>query len=128
VIVYGNATTNAAWSALLGESPVQVTRDRVQVGDRIEARDDLACLFLRPRPGSDRTSVGVVTGTGLAGCRLTDRLSYFTSGVGYPDVFILGPEALSKGTAGVLAAGFFGPDWGVSSGEFAWKARGEGAR
>jgi hypothetical protein len=121
VIVYGNADSHAAWDALLAASPVQVCRGRVRVGDREEAGSDLACLFLRPRPGSDRAVVGVVTGTGVAGMRLTDRLPYFVSGVAYPDCIVLGADALTKGVEGVRAVGFFGNDWSVTAGEFVWK-------
>jgi dienelactone hydrolase len=121
VILYGNAQTNSAWNRLLANSPVQVGRGSIHADGREETGEDLACLFLRPRPGSDRASVGVVTGTGLAGMRLTDRLTYFTSGVAYPDCIILGPDVLAAGNAGVRAAGFFGIDWSVDSGEFAWR-------
>jgi len=121
VILYGHADSNGAWPALLGESPVQVRRGEIRVGERRVTGSDLACLFLRPRPGSDRACVGVVTGTGVAGLKLTDRLSYFLAGVAYPDVTILGPEMLTKGAEGIRAAGFFGLDWSVAEGEFAWR-------
>jgi hypothetical protein len=49
--------------------------------------------------------------------RLTDRLPYFTSGVHYPDWIVLGPETLERGLAGVRAAGFYGPDWRMETGE-----------
>ena len=120
VILYGHAESNAAWPPLLKESPVQVSRGKLRVGDRERTGDDLACLFIRPRPGSDKASVGVVTGTGLAGLRLAETPAYFTSGVAYPDCLVLGPETLAKGVEGVIAAGYFGEDWGVASGEFAW--------
>ena len=35
------------------QSPVQVRRGQVKVGTRAVTGDDLACLFIRPRPGSD---------------------------------------------------------------------------
>jgi dienelactone hydrolase len=120
VILYGHAESNAAWKALLGDGPVQVRRGAVVVGDRKEKGDDLACLFVRPRPGSDSALVGAVSGTGPAGLRLTDRLAYFVSGSGFPDCLVLGPEMLAKGAEGVRAAGFFGEDWGVASGDFVW--------
>jgi hypothetical protein len=120
VVLYGHAQGNGAWEALLSGSPVQVRRGKVRVGERRLAGDDLGCLFVRPRPGSDLALVGVVGGTGPAGLRLTDRLAYFVSGCGYPDCLVLGPEALTRGTAGVRGVGFFGNDWGVSSGEFVW--------
>src|SRR5207244_1569058 len=60
VILYGNADTNAAWKPLLADSPVQVRRGRIRIGVREAPGDDLACLFLRPRPGSRQASVGGV--------------------------------------------------------------------
>jgi pimeloyl-ACP methyl ester carboxylesterase len=121
VILYGHAESNAAWPALLGESPVQVRRGQVRIGGRTVLGDDLACLFCRPRPGSDRASVGVVAGSGPAGLRLTQWLPYFNSGVAYPDCLLLSAKMLTAGPSGLIAAGYFGNDWGVESGEFAWR-------
>jgi pimeloyl-ACP methyl ester carboxylesterase len=121
VVLYGHAEANAAYAALLGGSPVQVRRGAIQVGQRSEKGEDLACLFVRPRPGSDTALVGLVGGTGVAGMRLTDRLSYFVSGCAYPDCLVLGPETLARGSEGVRLAGFFGADWGVASGDWAGK-------
>ena len=100
---------------------MQVRRGEIRVGERRATGSDLACLFLRPRPGSDRACVGVVTGTGVAGMKLTDRLPYFLAGVAYPDFTILGPDMLTKGIEGIRAAGFFGLDWSVTKGDFAWR-------
>jgi poly(3-hydroxybutyrate) depolymerase len=119
VVLYGSADTNGAWGALLGDSPVQVRRGEVAVGTRRLKGEDLACLFLRPRPGSDRACVAVVAGSGLVGMRLADRLPLFVSGVGYPDCLVLGAELLTEGSGGVRLAGYFGLDWSVTAGEFA---------
>lgn len=121
VILYGNAETNRAWNALLPNSPVQVRRDGVKVGDHTLTGGDLACLFVQPRPGSENALVGVVGGTGLSGMRLTDRLPYFVSGVEYPDCIVFGSEMLARGGDGVRCAGYFGQDWQTASGEFVWK-------
>jgi dienelactone hydrolase len=120
VILYGNAATNSAWKPLLSGSPIQAERGRIRVGARELAGDDLACLFVRPRPGSDVAEVGVVSGSGIAGMRLTDRLTYLSSGTALPDYLVLGSNALSRGSAGIRAAGFFGPDWSVENGDSAW--------
>lgn len=117
VILYGNADSNAAWKSLLGGSPVQIRRGEVQVGDRREKGDGLGCLFVRPRPDFDLSLVGVVGGSGIAGMRLTDRLPYFSSGVGYPDLLVVGAQ---KGKLAARSAGYFGVDWRVDSGDFAW--------
>jgi pimeloyl-ACP methyl ester carboxylesterase len=121
VILYGNAHTNRAWKALLGESPAQVTTDSITIGERSLKGGDLACLFLRPRPSSDSATVGVIGGTGIHGMRLTDRLPLFVSGVGYPDCMVFGGETLAEGFGGVRVAGFFGADWSVQRGEFVWR-------
>ncbi len=120
VILYGHADMNAAWTVLLAGSPVEVRRGVVRVGDRSVKRDDLACLFLQPRPDSDRASVGVVAGSGMPGLRLTHRLPYFMAGTGYPDCLVVGADALERGTEGIVTAGFFGNDWSVDRGDFAW--------
>jgi len=122
VVLYGNADSNGAWPALLADSPVQVRHGEIKVGSRSSAGDDQACLFLRPRPGSAVACVAVVSGTGVTGMRLTDRLPYFLSGVEYPDVTVIGSEMLKHGSKGVRVAGFFGSDWSVETGEFAWRA------
>lgn len=120
VIVYGNARTNSAWTALLGHSPVQVTRGQIKIGTKTVKGNDLACLFIRPRPGSDIASVGVVSGSGIVGMRLTNRSPYMSPGFAYPDVTVFNPEILSDQTAGYVAAGFFGLDWSVENGEIIW--------
>lgn len=118
VILYGNADSNGAWPSLLSESPVQVSRDQVKIGERVLSENDLACLFLRPRPGSAIACVGVVSGSGIAGMKLASRLNYFLSGAAYPDCTVIGPEMLREGTKGVRVAGFFGNDWSVNQGDF----------
>src|SRR5262249_5314676 len=121
VILYGSADSNGAWPALLADSPVQVRRGEVRIGSRRSNGEEQACLVLRPRPGSAVACVGVVSGTGISGMRLTVGLPYFLSGVEYPDVTVIGTEMLQQGGKGVRVAGFFGPDWSVDKGEFAWR-------
>jgi pimeloyl-ACP methyl ester carboxylesterase len=121
VILYGNADNNSAWPALLGSSPVQVRSGVVRIGEREEKGGDLACLFVRPRAGSDRAMVGAVSGTGLPGLRLTERVPYFLSGAGFPDCIVLGSDTLERGTEGIRVAGFFGMDWKVESGDWTWR-------
>ena len=123
VLLYGSADSNAAWSELLEASPIQVHRGRVRISSR-EVRGSIACLFVRPRPDSSTACVAVIGGTDIVGMRLANRLPVFAAGIGYPDWVLLGPEVLEKGTGGVLAAGFFGADWQVESGESAWRPEG----
>jgi predicted esterase len=121
VILYGSAATNKAWPMLLATCPVQVRPGEVRIGTRSETGDDLAVLMVWPRPGSDVALVGAVAGTGPAGMRLADRTRYFVSGTPYPDLMVFGPDVLKRGTAGVCAWGYFGPDWAVDTGALGWR-------
>jgi poly(3-hydroxybutyrate) depolymerase len=125
VILYGHADMNSRWPLLLGDSPVHVRRGGVTIGLRDIRGADLACLFVRPRPGSDRACVGAIAGTGMNGMRVTERLPIFVSGVGFPDCTIIGADAFQKGLAGLRAAGFFGNDWSIERGEFVFSDDGK---
>lgn len=120
VVLYGNAQNNSAWAGLLSDCPVQVAGHSIKLGEREFQGDDLACIFCWPRPDSERAMVAVVAGTGLAGLRLTERLPYFISGVAFPDCTILSAQTLKTGSGGLRAVGFFGNDWSVKTGEFAF--------
>ncbi|MEM7204769.1 MAG: prolyl oligopeptidase family serine peptidase [Planctomycetota bacterium] len=121
VILYGNATTNAAWEQVLVDAPIEMRAGLLRVGERKLKADDLAGLFVLPRRGSDVASVGVIGGTGPRGMRLTDQLPYFVSGVAYPDWLVFGREVLAHGVDGVRGAGFFGPDWSLGNGQACWQ-------
>ena len=120
VVLYGNAQTNAAWPALLSDSPVQVRPGQVQVGTRSIEGDDLSTLFIRPRSDSDVASVVVISGTGSAGMRSTYSVSCFTPFVRYPDCQIARVDAENTTRSENVAVGFFGLDWSVKNGEFAF--------
>jgi poly(3-hydroxybutyrate) depolymerase len=119
VIVYGNASINAAWRELLADSPIAIHRDGWQVRDEAAHPEPVACLMVRPRPGSPTASVAVIGGTTLAAMRSTDRLPIFSSGTAYPDVLIVAPDYLRHGPAAVKLTGYFGPDWSLARGEWA---------
>jgi dienelactone hydrolase len=122
VVLYGNADTNRVWPTLLRDSPIQVRRGEVRIGnERVETGEDLACVFLRPHPDSPDALVAAVGSTGPAGARLSNRLAYFTSGVGFPDWCVLGPEVLSGGVRAARGAGFFTNDWSLSPADPTWQ-------
>jgi len=118
IIIYGNAQTNSVWNKLLKDSPVQVKTGIITIGEKEIKGSDLAALFVRPRPGSDKANIAVIAGTGIEGMRLTDRRPYTYAGYSYPDCMVLDSNFLIKGSAGVKAAGFFGLDWSMQSSEF----------
>ena len=122
VVLYGNADTNALWARLLGGGPVEVRSAKVRIGEREFLGPDLGIYFVRPREGSATASVGAVAWTGAAGWAAVQPVQYFVSGAGFPDLMLLSADALKVGTAGVRAIGWFGNDWSVERGDFAWGA------
>lgn len=121
VVLYGHKGMNSAWVTLLRGCPIEVTGGRCLVGEKVVEKKDLATLFVWPRAGTRTGLVGVVAGTSLVGMRVTERCPYFVSGVAYPDLTILTPESPFRGDEGVVVTGYFGHDWSVKSGQFAWK-------
>jgi hypothetical protein len=120
LMLYGNRDTNAAWNAMLGNSPVQVDRDKVVIGDRT-LRGDLVVAFARPRPDSDIASVATLAGTSGAGERSTATMPLFFSGVGWPDWFVVEPSSLSIGDEGIVGLGFFDNDFTLDPSQSAWR-------
>jgi hypothetical protein len=121
VVFYGSVDTNKAWAKLMSSSPVQAGRGRFRVDTRPETGDDLGYVVVRPRTGTTRYMVAAVGGTGIEGMRLTNRLRYFWAGTPYPDLLLIGPDALYSGDGGVRAAGYFGDNWNVDNAEMAWR-------
>ncbi|MHC4549352.1 MAG: carboxylesterase family protein [Planctomycetota bacterium] len=118
VILYGNATTNRAFEAVLPAScPVRVQEGSVRVGDDSYAGPNLGCVLVYPRRDDPRALVGVFGHTGPAGARLGYALLPFVSGVGYPDYALFSDAMLAQGDGGVLAAGWFDHAWGLGGPE-----------
>jgi len=121
VILYGNSSTNAAWEILLSESPVQVKRGEVSVGDKTIKGTDLGVYFTYPRSDSKIASIGVVSGTGMLGFKSVMPNTYFRSGAGIPDMMIFKSSIYKNGIEEVKAAGYFGNDWSVKNGNIEWR-------
>lgn len=123
VILYGNADTHGAWETLVGDSPVKVAKGKMVVGGREMEGDDLGCYFIWPKKGSSSNSVGVVAGTGLVGMKAANMNLYFIAGSGFPDLLVFGADMLESYFDGVRCVGYFGNDWSVENGEFAFNDR-----
>jgi pimeloyl-ACP methyl ester carboxylesterase len=121
VVLYGRADTHRAWTKLVVDSPVTVTKGEVRVGTDAASGADLVAVFLRPMPGNDRALVGVVAPTGPAGERLSNRVPVYTPGASFPDWLVLGGSLLTEGLGGIRGAGFFGNDWRLSGADSAWR-------
>jgi pimeloyl-ACP methyl ester carboxylesterase len=117
VILFGNATTNAAWKGLLGDCPIQVSRGRISAGNRVWEGDSLGAYFVWPLPHSAVACVGVIGGTGLKGMEAANANQYFAGASGFPDFMIFGMDMLQSGSAGVKMAGFFDNEWKLADSE-----------
>jgi dienelactone hydrolase len=123
VVCYGNADTNRALAPLLGTAPLALSAGTLRVGDRVLAGDDLALLACVPRAGSATALVAIVGGTGVRAMRATDQCPIFVSGVAYPDVLVFTADLRTRSLGALRGAGYFGNDWSVARGEFAWRER-----
>lgn len=121
VVLYGNRSTNSAYGRLV-RSEFEVASGSLTAGaDQRHSGGNLGVCAVFPRMDDQSCSVGVVGGTGIHGMRLTDRVPFFTSGASMPDVLVFTPASLAQGAKGMLCAGFFGNDWTVANGDFAWQ-------
>lgn len=117
VVLYGHASMHEDWGALV-DNALHVDRNTMKVGSQKIGGADKGLLAVRPRPGSEFASVGVVAATGPEGCRLLDRRPYLSLGVAYPDVTVF--QSRNEDSL-VVGAGYFGNDWSYESGEFLWE-------
>ncbi len=121
VILYGNEETNSAWDKVLDKTPVDVRNDRIVFGNKVMKGSDLACFMVRPKKGSTTLSVGVVSGTGIKGMRMTYAVPYLQPGFALPDVTVLDGKEVNKGMFGAKVAGFFGLDWSLDNADLVWR-------
>lgn len=117
VILFGNATTNAAWALLLADCPIRVERNKVSAGSDSWQGDDLGAWFTWPLKGSNKASVGVVSGTGVKGMQAAHANQYFAGASGFPDFMVFRLQMLQSGANGVVLAGFFDNEWKLSDQE-----------
>lgn len=119
VVLYGNATTNRAWSKLLTNCPIQASRGVLTVGSERYTGDSIGAYFVWPRPDSPTASVAVITGTGLPGLKATDANQYFAGGSGFPDFMVFDLTMLRDGVKGIKKAGFFDNNWSLTNSQTA---------
>lgn len=117
VVLYGNADTNTAWSTLLADSPVQVNRGQITVGDESWQGNDMFAMFLQPRPGSDVASVIAVAASGQIGGQWSYGTSFFVPFVRFPDCVVLKQPSSNQTRPLPLAAGYFADDWSLEQAE-----------
>ena len=115
VIIYGNASTNSAYTRLLINCPIQVYKNRVKAGDREWKGDDLGAYFIWPMKKSAGNSVAVVAGSGMKGMRAAEANQYFAGASGFPDFMVFSLDMLISGGKGVKAAGFYDNEWKIGS-------------
>ncbi len=118
VVLYGNKDNNRAWTLLLKDAPIQVSKGKITAGSRTFSGDDLGTYFVYPHPQSETASVGVVAGTGDAGMRATSPNNYISGITGFPDLMIYRADMLKDGLTGMEAAGFFDNDWTLDNQDF----------
>ncbi|AFN74828.1 alpha/beta hydrolase related protein [Melioribacter roseus P3M-2] len=118
VVLYGNAETNSAWNKLLKDSPVNVEKGKIKIGDKIFYGKDLSCLMIRPRRDSDIASVAVLAGAGIKGMKLAELAQFYHPYLSFPDLVVYDSKIIESDDQGVRFIGYFGNDWSIEKGEF----------
>jgi len=111
IIIYGNATTNAAWKSVLSDCPLLVEKNKIKAGNKEWQGDDLSACFVWPQQHSDYASVGVIAGTGLKGMKAANANQYFAGASGFPDFMVYSLDMLKNGSQDIKLAGFFNNQW-----------------
>lgn len=117
VVLYGNKNTNAAWDTLLNDCPIQVSRNKIIVGEKIWSGSNLGAYFVWPIQGTIAASVAVVSGSGMEGMNAAFANQYFAGASGYPDFMVFSLDMLHAGANAIKIAGFFDNQWKISSSE-----------
>ncbi len=121
VVLFGNANTNSAWKLLLSESPIQVEKNVLKIGNKKYKGNDYSLIFIRPRNDSEIASVAAVSGTGITGMKLANFTPYYHPYINLPDVIIYNSEITKSDDEGIKFIGYFGNDWSIDTGEFITK-------
>jgi pimeloyl-ACP methyl ester carboxylesterase len=117
VILYGNASTNAAWKILLNDCPIQVNNTEVKAGDAKWSGNDLAAYFIWPQK-DPKLLTGVVAATGVVGMKAAYANQYFAGGSGFPDFMIFNDDMLKGDDKAIKLAGFFDHQWKLTPEEY----------
>lgn len=120
IVLYGNATNNKAWSVVLKNCPVVVSKTGIEFGGRRFEGDNFGTCFVYPRSDSETAGVGVVAGTGIKGMKATFGNDYISGVNGYPDLLIFNADFSNIGLGAIQVSGFFGNDWSIENGDFAY--------
>ena len=123
IILYGNGENNSAWNKLLNHCPIEVSNNKLKVGEKILSGDQWGAYFIYPRMDSDIASIGVITATGIKGMKGAYANDYLVNGTTFPDLTLFDHSMMSEGVKGVQCSGFFGNDWSLEKGAFVWRKK-----
>ena len=104
VVLYGNKNTNAAWDTLLNDCPIQVSRNKIILGEKIWSGSNLGAYFVWPIKGTIAASVAVVSGSGMEGMNAAFANQYFAGASGYPDFMVFSLDMLHAGANAIKIA------------------------
>ena len=118
---YGNSSNNTAWKKLLKNSPIQVSKNKIELDTQTLRGSNYGTYFIYPKEGNSNTSIGVISATGIEGMHAAYANDYLENGTFYPDVMVFNEKMPKQGLSAVKFSGFFGNDWSIEDGEFIWK-------
>jgi pimeloyl-ACP methyl ester carboxylesterase len=112
LVLFGGPAENSVSRRIAHALPVH-TRDGHMFVAEEDMGDSLAAMVVFPNPLNPERLTLVRMGTDPEHTRLASFWGLVSSGAGVPDFLVFDRQVRRYGWAGVRAAGFFGPDWGV---------------
>lgn len=112
LVLLGSPTENSVTHRIAHALPVRARSGHMFVGPE-DMGDSLAAMLVFPNPLNPERLVLVRMGTDPENTRLASLWRVVSSGAGVPDFMVFDRRVRRYGWAGVRAAGFFGPDWGL---------------
>ena len=121
VVIYGNPATNSYLKEIapkVRNLPFASNGLDISVGDK-KLKEDCGLLW----GGVSQTGyrIGIIGGNSSLGCRTTERVPVFLSGVHFPDFYAVTNEMYLRASKGVAAAGFYDPNWEFKPDRFAFR-------
>ncbi|MEO0070846.1 MAG: prolyl oligopeptidase family serine peptidase [candidate division WOR-3 bacterium] len=111
LVLLGGPSENLLTKQIASYLPIKIKNNEVQLSGNFSAKDSVAVILTYPNPINPERLVLIRMGTNSASTKLSLFWGVIGSGTAIPDFMIFDRRVRRFGWAGVIAAGFWGPDW-----------------
>ncbi len=118
LILFGSPEENLIVKRINKKLPLSIKGERIYMGDKPIAGEDLALEEVYPNPLNPQKLVLVFAGANKQADEISGFFNTLYSGAGLPDFVVYDKSVKQKGWGGVVTAGFFSTDWNLKGGNF----------